>query len=143
VQYCLAAQHIPAPLVAQCNDILVKQEGFASGQILGRVCSAVFNREYLRGLGITGAGIQQVLIDLHALNRAKVCADGVWDRVALTKNVWPPLTGAPAPPQTAPAVSPFYRKLLIGAAMVLIAYVAPAYDVVTGVACAVVFLLVG
>ncbi len=63
--------------------MLVNQEGFCTEELFAGVTPTQFNAAYLTSLGITGMGVQQLLLRLHLRlfqehrRRAEAAADAI------------------------------------------------------------------
>lgn len=61
----LRARHMTPQWIQHCEEKLVFQEGFTTEELFARTATAEVTADYLKGLDITGKGIQQALLDLH------------------------------------------------------------------------------
>jgi hypothetical protein len=68
----LAAAGMAPELVQLCDRVLVREQGFGSEKRLARMPTARFHEQYLHSIGITAAGLQIELLDLHRELRAAV-----------------------------------------------------------------------
>ena len=53
-------------LINQCEENLVRKEGFRYPIILARTSNQIFNRAYLNAQGITIMGVRDALLALHS-----------------------------------------------------------------------------
>jgi uncharacterized coiled-coil protein SlyX len=61
----LATAGVGSMLIQLCERVLVEEQGFGSEKSLARMPSSRFHESYLHGIGITAAGLQIELLELH------------------------------------------------------------------------------